>query len=322
MQASRALLSVQSSALKGLYIPQRTGGEVLLSAGQACVSFFSRENRDKFLDLANGGIINPQALGVPLSLALFTDLGSPLFDMYKFKIQDFASGVKIALENFHRLQIELENEISSSETGKSAINISEGESETDETSASGAIVVPDEKMLDEMSKELSLKFKSRAGDDTDSLPGQLLRMVTPEYFEDIIFGLNAQNVISKMHSKKTSNMKREITNITLLSARSTAIPPPPATEEEYEKMNEEEKETNDKIINNIYMEHPAVVQIEVLYQMQTTYTIESDSDNVRDNNGKELSHSNELVGVFEGWIFGRPEGLQWKLTLNRPFYGL
>ena len=105
------------------------------------------------------------------------------------------------------------------------------------------------------------------------------------------------------------------------------------------------------------MEHPCVAQIEVVYDVQTTFdacnihnnkndnhnnasvmtplihkrtdkessdtktkSMEDEDTNLSSTSQKSIKASGKVIAVFEGWLFGSPTGsLQWKLGLTRPF---
>ncbi len=99
--------------------------------------------------------------------------------------------------------------------------------------------------------------------------------------------------------------------LNLVSARAVTVPPKRASPEEIPNLSKEELEKNDDLINNDYIEHPCVAQIEVMFEHHLT-----DKDS---SNGRVKIFSATSVGVFEGWLYGSPSGsLQWKLGAIRP----
>ena len=102
-----------------MIIPLRTTWDILRSASQAGVSLISsKQEREKFVECCNKGIIEPPILGMSshgmaMTLALYNDLYSPLFSQYKdlFVVDDFLSGVAPALERFHDTQYIVQNDL-------------------------------------------------------------------------------------------------------------------------------------------------------------------------------------------------------------------
>jgi hypothetical protein len=102
--------------------------------------------------------------------------------------------------------------------------------------------------------------------------------------------------------------------LNLVSARAVTVPPKRASPEEIPNLSKEELEKNDDLINNVYIEHPCVAQIEVLFDIQITLH-HTDKESF---NRSDKIPSATFVGVFEGWLYGSPSGsLQWKLGLTR-----
>jgi hypothetical protein len=103
--------------------------------------------------------------------------------------------------------------------------------------------------------------------------------------------------------------------LNLVSARAVTVPPKPASPEEIPNLSKKELEKNDNLINNDYIEHPCVAQIEVVFDVQNIYHV----THKESSSGSDRISSATVVGVFEGWLYGSPSGsLQWKLGLTRP----
>mmetsp|Transcript_1780 Transcript_1780/g.2654 ORF Transcript_1780/g.2654 Transcript_1780/m.2654 type:complete len:423 (+) Transcript_1780:123-1391(+) len=422
MQASRIILTqtstssstlIRPSALRGLKIAPRSPFGILASASQAAFSFFQSDNRDKYLNHANANTINPQILGIPLSLALFSEMEfNPLLEEHKFKVDEYAVGFKVALEKFHDLQFELqgvcnENEVTEDSEVEEDVNASilktlirdetvkatlaemkqetKGEKDVDTTAtASEEITSPpppsspssspswmtpipssilqDDEKMEQFAHKLTDQWTSTASSDPSSLPGQLYRMVTPEYFNELSYTMNAQMMAWKTTDIKSQQLSFEnwtstVTNLDLLSVRAIPVPPTPKTDkEELEALTDEQRDKNDDLLNNIppmpeEEQFPVICQTEVLYQIETSFTVKSHDKDVmkrvkQTTSGKgndvwtdgsstgDASHKQEekegeetvtqtaaVVGVFEGWIHGNG-GLRWKLAWNRPFYGI
>ena len=76
---------------------------------------------------------------------------------------------------------------------------------------------------------------------------------------------------------------------------------------------------------------PVVAQIEVLYDVEQVFTGKANSqdDESKDDGpiqmqipaGESMPRTSVLVGVFEGWLHGDPDGnesVRWRLAFNRP----
>ena len=76
---------------------------------------------------------------------------------------------------------------------------------------------------------------------------------------------------------------------------------------------------------------PVVAQIEVLYDVEQIFTGKErtqDDENKDDGSiqmqipdGRSMPRTSVLVGVFEGWLHGDPDGnesVRWRLAFNRP----
>jgi len=120
MYSSRVLRSASrssSSAFDGFLIPPRSTLDVFASAGNACLALLSSQGeRDSFVAACNDGVINPPVIGqanfgVPMMLALYNDLNSPLFKKHGFVVEEFVEGAGPALEKFHEVQLALQEEL-------------------------------------------------------------------------------------------------------------------------------------------------------------------------------------------------------------------
>jgi hypothetical protein len=96
---------------EGLILPERGVAELLGSSIQGLFSFLDADSRDKFIERANSNIINPSALGIPVSLALHHELECVLWDKYKFDVMEFGNGVGHALEYYHDMDAKFHEEI-------------------------------------------------------------------------------------------------------------------------------------------------------------------------------------------------------------------
>jgi hypothetical protein len=120
----------------------------------------------------------------------------------------------------------------------------------------------------------------------------------------------------------------------LLSARAELFPlhddvANPNQEIDYSKsMSDPSLENSPREENDL----PVVAQIEVLYDVEQVFTgKEHVQDNENKDNesttqlqipeGKSMPRTSVLVGVFEGWLHGDPDGnesVRWRLAFNRP----
>lgn len=345
MHATRVLRS--PSAVKGFNIPPRSTWDILKSAGNACLSLLSQEKRDDFVDTLNKGIINPQVLaqadmGAAMILSLYNDLHSPLFSKYRFKIEDFIEGAKPALERFHDVQACVQNELYerkdlegnkvNEEKDEDVLKVENGNDGKDrvknELEKLGSEIIRLEK---DLQQKLELNWRKQAKEDQDSLAGQLMAMVTPEYF-DVIENFSRTNfLLDRELSSAASVLGRkyryiegsgEISNMALMSARAKVV------ERNMEIADQNEPDNKVSKDQELSVDPPVVAQVEVLYDINQTFAVNSsgknDSDASKGNEGageETVTRTTILVGVFEGWLNGDPEGhtdLRWKLALNRP----
>jgi len=97
--------------IKGLVIPpRRVFGDVVIPAVKTLFAS-SKESRNKFDDMVNKGVINIDLLGIPMALALFHGLNSPLMEKYNFSPLEFGKGVKVALQQYFDTENDLHETI-------------------------------------------------------------------------------------------------------------------------------------------------------------------------------------------------------------------
>ena len=97
--------------IKGFVIPPtRVFGDVVIPAVKTLFAS-SKESRNKFYDMVNKGVINIDLLGIPMALALFHGLNSPLMEKYNFSPLEFGKGAKVALQQYCHAIIDLEETI-------------------------------------------------------------------------------------------------------------------------------------------------------------------------------------------------------------------
>lgn len=300
MHLSRRVLSqaVAKSHLNHHLIAPRSSLEILGSAAKACFTLLkSPVKRDECLNLLNNGVINAPVLGVPMTLALYNDLSSPLLVDHKFEPQEFMEGVKHALDHFHSVEGQLQNQTldnsiqqwkkfqaeyetfsTSSATDQSQNeNENENESENKDVNASASAneIIQHDWMQKIQEKLENLDpndhdWKKQANENPDSLLAQLTKMVAPHYFSHLYAVHEASAPLITLDPNPARYVSSEVSNVALLSARAQIIPPTPVSREEEEKLNDHDAQKNDDILNNIYSdidELPVAAQVEVLYDM-------------------------------------------------------
>ena len=120
--------------------------------------------------------------------------------------------------------------------------------------------------------------------------------------------------------------------IALLSARAELFP----LHDDVSNANEEidySKPMSDPSLENpprsVEKDLPVVAQVEVLYDVEQIFTGKEraqDDENKDDGSmqipdGQSMPRTSVLVGVFEGWLHGDPDGnesVRWRLAFNRP----
>jgi len=166
------------------------------SSVKACFKLISSQNREDCLKLLNSGVINPNVLGIPMSLALYDEMSSPLWDDHRKDVEHFTEGAKMALERFHCLHQELENRyiasvIENDPDGQGAESRPSEERTPEKNSVrlTRMLKATQEAFKrDRYSICKEHKWQKEAESDPDSLAGQLRAMVTPDYFEFLKFG--------------------------------------------------------------------------------------------------------------------------------------
>lgn len=350
MQASRKVLS--QTTPKFLIAP-RSSLDILSSAVRAGATFlFSAEKRDDCLNLLNNGVINAPVLGVPMTLALYNDLSSPLFSKHKFEAQNFMEGAKMALEQYHSIEGQVQNQILDQSLDQLKLFKSEiqDENESKESAQNnelgnlnpaGLTFAQTQSWLEKIEGTITeeklenFEWKKQAEEEPDSLAAQFMNMVSPQFFTYMykVFVTTATSVI--LNSIQPARyVSSEIENVALLSARAQIIPPLPVSKEEEQHLSDSEKQKNDDILNNIYPNVdvlPVAAQVEVVYDMSveispngSTTVNDLEVDNTEDVENSDESNKNVTrldvyVAVFEGWLHQSPDGspLQWKLAMVR-----
>mmetsp|Transcript_29340 Transcript_29340/g.42573 ORF Transcript_29340/g.42573 Transcript_29340/m.42573 type:complete len:345 (+) Transcript_29340:155-1189(+) len=335
MQATRRLLSQPGVTSQ---VPPRGTLDVLKSAGNACLSLLSQQNRDSFLDSLNSGIIRPEVLGqsemgMAKILALHNDLSSPLFSKYKFEVTEFTEGVKPALCRFHEVQSLLQTKVGDEKKeGNKGDDIKDEQLEREQKALRDFLAMDISNMENGGMASIAeavgmrLNWTEEAKEDPESLAGQLMSMLTDEYFK--IVELTANASFMRDGRFRYVDGSAEINNVALLSARALEIPNSTDDAEETISPIDEDRPMKDESLDgplkkSTQSDMPVGVQMEVLYDVKMTYEHTDvggkEAENVGD--GEELTRTSILVAVFEAWLHGDPDGndsLRWKLAVVRP----
>lgn len=317
-------------------IPRRSAVDRIYSTIRAAWDLtVSPAQRDKCLSLINSGIINPMVLGIPQSLALYNELSSPLLLKHDFNSKEFMVGAKMGLERYHEIEMQLHNnqiqqtlkEIEGCDTHEekrekltkatlsehALKDLSDGHHTEDNSNEweEKSDVVKEEIIRNELRKY--------AEESAESLHGQLLRFLSPLFFDNVcdIIRRWPLNVFMRTWPQFPNYrlLSTEVSNAALVSARAQVVMPQPLTEDEASNIkSEEEAKKNDDFLNNIYSENdfdkfPVVAQVEVLYDVHVESTISDEEDKI-------MPTSHVKLAVFEGYLHQSPDGnpLRWVLS--------
>lgn len=328
-------------ALDGFIIPPRTFSQMIFSAGKGAIGLLNIDNRAEFIDKLDKGTINEGVMsqataGPMMMLSLFHDLQNPLFKRYKFDTNQFLEGMGPALERFHSVLAQLENELI--HVKEEAMKKKEGEGptakdeKTEKTSNDDSTLVRDKRfsfLKDDFFKgEISDKsiaavlehdWGDMAKKDPESSAAQLSRMVTKELFNIHETRAKALFLLPGGCNVGFKEGCCTVNNVALLSARAfTCVEKDmredierwgPQTEGKYEIIDYELDEEELK-----KRKGGVAAQIEVLYDV-TQSLVEMAPEGEK----QELDLTSVSVAVMEGWLFGGPDDeLRWRLVLHRP----
>jgi len=317
-------------------ISPRSSFHILGSAVNASFTLLSSTTkRDECLNMLNNGIINAPVLGIPMTLALYNDLSSPLFNKHKFDSEEFMEGVKYALDHYHSVEGQLQNQTLDSSM-KELETYKAQQKDTDSTDDTSAIDIKDgtgltmaqkQEWMQKVQEQVETldinnsEWKKEAEDKPDSLVAQLMKMVAPTYFQHLYASYVASAPLLMLDPNPARYIKSQVSNVALLSARAEIIPPTPVSREEEEKLNEHDKQKNDDILNNIYSDIedlPVAAQIEVLYDMDIERSLQNENDVEVNDDEKTIKGGVVQVAVFEAWLHN-PDGtpLRWELASVR-----
>lgn len=321
-------------------IGPRSSLDILSSAARACINLaLYPSKRDELLGALNSSLINAPILGIPMTLALYEELSSPLFSKHKFEPKEFIDATKYVLEEYHNVEGNLQNEIMD-ESLEKWIKHFESKKSDDEKDANSsdskfdlsisrkryhvnALILEEnaEWILNTFSPDNDLDLKKKAEENPDSLAARFMKMVTPDLFTNWYISTMNNVPTTILDYGGTRVICSRVSNVALLSARAQIIPPSPVSREQETELNEHDAQKNDDILNNIYSdidEYPVAAQVEVLYDMIVERTANPRQDN-DDENNDTISTSVVGVAVFEGWLHGAPDGspLRWELARFR-----
>jgi hypothetical protein len=214
----RALFSSSShqdvqEVIKGLVIPPRkVFGDIVVPAVETLMWFASsNESREKFVDMVNKGVINIELLGIPMSLALFNGLNSPLLEKYNFNPVDFGTGVKVALQHYHDTQNSMQESICRwAEQHPPSIK-----DNTDQTNKLMNYYIKD----NISSGPIMEKVREEQKKDPDSPFVSMEQMVTPEYFQNMCASMIKDTVLFQVMNINYKDWKTEIGNVSLLKRK-------------------------------------------------------------------------------------------------------
>jgi len=143
--------------------------------------------------MVNKGVINIELLGVPMSLALFHGLNSPLLEKYNFSPLEFGKGVKVALQQYHDTQNSMQESICQWAERQSL-------SKKDNID-SGAIM---ERIREELRNDPYSPFAS------------MEQMVTPEYFQNMCKSMIKDTVLFQVMHINYKDWRTEIGSVSLV----------------------------------------------------------------------------------------------------------
>eukprot|EP00978_Attheya_sp_CCMP212_P007396 scaffold17157_cov53-Attheya_sp.AAC.7 len=297
--------------------------------------------RDVFNDLVNKDVLRPQIfaqadMGVLRMLALYDDLKSPYFKKYDFQADEFLSGAKLALEQYHELQMELEDVVGEQEIKRMTHSKKEGDDTTvlvKEGMVNQDLLAQFIQEADKTETAASI-WKKEAEKDPKSLASQLMGMVTPTYFDALEKTARFRQAMNFAMNAVIKNEPQEISNVALMSARAMKIDVSGSTDDESNKEIDDSKD-----------ETKIAAQVQVLYEISTTITerklkpivgmalttddVGKEKTSTTGSTTEEKDEATEtintmdivMLGTFEGWLAGDPDGaesVRWRLAEVRP----
>lgn len=181
--------------IKGLVIPpRRVFGDVVIPTVETLMWFVSnKESRNKFVDMVNKGVINIELLGIPMSLALFHGLNSPLLEKYNFSPVDFGKGVKVALQQYHDTQNSMQESI---------CRWAEQQATNTKDSIDSSTIM--EKVREEQRNDPYSPFAS------------MQQMVTPEYFHNMCKSMIKDTVLFQVMNINYRDWRTEIGSVSFV----------------------------------------------------------------------------------------------------------
>jgi len=294
--------------------------------------------RDVFNELVSKDVLRPQIfaqadMGVLRMLALYDDLKSPYFKKYDFQADEFLSGAKVALEQYHELQMELEDVVGEQEIERMTRSKKDG----DDTTVLAKDGMVNQDLLAQFIQEADKSetavsvWKKEAEKDPESLASQLMGMVTPAHFDALEKTARFRQAMNFAMNAVIKNEPQEISNVALMSARAMKMDVSGSADDEPNKEIDDSKD-----------ETKIAAQVQVLYEISTTITDSklkpigmalttddvgkektSTSTTEEKDEATETSNTMDIVmlGTFEGWLVGDPDGaesVRWRLAEVRP----
>lgn len=346
MRATRKLLEIASTNIhKSQLVKPRSHWDTVSSAFATVVSLVSSQNdRDKFIETVDKGIINPSILGkadmgVFMTFALHHDLNNDLFKRHDFQVEEFMEGAEPALESFQETLYSLDKSIlpafikNLKEALEDEANDAEeeGEKSKDSIQSIATSTFANSTMTEDKLKRMEdavLKgsdWKKKAEEEPDSLYAELSGMIS----DQLLKSCESQFVMSVMscYMNKVPRMSYEletgkISDIALLSCRAHEIVSE-VDHDENKKNDDSDVMVDESLEPFVDKKYPVAAQIEVIYSISQTFaqTLIEDAEEKETDEGSRTMET-AWVAVFEGMLFdgnnGSEEKLRWKLVDNRP----
>mgnify|MGYP000697299236 CR=1 FL=1 len=184
---------------------------------------WSEDSRQKFLDIAQGSVINADVLkqarfGNMLTMALFHDLQDPLFRKYSFDASNFLTGVQPALTNFHDTLGQLQNEFPCAASREERTErLLQRMHQIVASSMHEKVNGSRESNQDEMSLPDN-QWTKQVNNDPNSLAAKLNNMVTPKMFGALFLTTETAAMLSNYKEGST-----KVLSVALLSARAMTL---------------------------------------------------------------------------------------------------
>lgn len=258
-----------------------------------------------------------QATNMFLPFDLFQKLQNPLLKKYDFDSEEFLEAAKPALQHFHGLSMNLENELPLL-LRKDVINWMKSNGLSDITKSR-------ERFADLCNPELGINlWREQVKKDDSSVYNQFAKITTTNYFDSLYY-MSAQTIYH-IGAPPARCLNCEIGEVALLNARAMIIDKKADASGE-NQIHETSNSTTDNSIENV------AAQVDVLYEVTHTYrpmiakdwNISNDESETIQNEADSTRHSGMFklatlkVAIFEGWLNGGPDSnsLNWKIPMIR-----